>query len=697
MTPFDVEKLPPIPQVLLKLIEKCHQVDVSFNELTDIIQMDAALTAKVISVASSPAYTQLNETKDFKRLLAELGLGTIRTIATTSAVHLFFSRHDERADRILRQCWRNSLTTAHIARSLAQLTGCLPEDDAYAAGLLHNIGQLLLLKKSPDDYLKVVSDTCIDTAVEEQRRFGITSVEAGAKLIGEWQLDSFLEDAVRYQQETTQSILDASCLVKLINFACKLSERREPLEQLVNDGKLLFGLNRPQLDELLSQIDGEIQQRGEQQGIALEAITSKSETEARVHNEQVHLELACQVRNIGLLDSVCQHLNTGCDLEDTLRVVCQDLNILFGLPRSICFLYSAESNQLTAAEGNNGKQNEFLIPVEQGRSLLADTILQKQLNFSLVSATQESLTVADQQLIKLLDGEGILCIPLITKQQVIGVLVASITKQSIPKLKHQQRLISYFANEAARVIQHWQQLLIEQQQLLAIEHARLLEHTGKLLHEAYNPLSIINNYLQLLAGKLGEEHAAQSELAILTEEVERVAGILMRMKDLPQADDIPQGEVDLNVLIQDLLSIFRTSLFASHSIQETVSLDSAMPPVLGNRNSLKQVITNLVKNAVEAMPDGGAIRLATRGQVNVDGELFVELTISDTGQGMTNDTMNNLFKPMDSTKGKGNAGLGLSIVKKLISDMRGTICCKSEMSGGTEFQILLPMKKKDQI
>ena len=697
ITLFDVEKLPSIPQVLLKLIEKCHQVDVSFTELADIIQMDAALTAKVISTASASANARLKEARDFNRLLAELGLSTIRTIAITSTVHLFFSQHDTQSNRIQQQCWHHALTTAHIARSLAQLTNYPSEDEAYNAGLLHNIGQLLLLRKSPGIYFKIISETDTDVTAKEQQQFGINSIEAGVRLTSEWQLDSFLQDALRYQQEPTKSILDTPRLVRLINFAYKLSRRTQPLEQLAHDGKRLFGLNRPQLDELLSQVDNEIQQRGEQLGIALTATTSESEVEAALQDEQVNLELARQVRNIALLDSVRQHLGAGRDLESTLQIIQQDLNILFGLSHCLCFLYNPEENQLTVAGGHfdtHDRQSEFLIPVEQGRSLLAETLLQKQPCFSLIPSTQESLAVVDQQLIRLLEGEGILCLPLITEQQTIGVLVTGITKQRLPELKQQQRLMTYFANEAARAVEHWQRLLAEQQQLLALEHARQQKHTSKLLHEANNPLGIINNYLQLLATKLGEDHAAQSQLTILKEEIERVTGILMRMKDLPQAENIPQGEVDLNALVQDLLSIFRTSLFISHSIQESISLDDTIPPVLGNRNSLKQVITNLVKNAVEAMPEGGSIQLDTRGPINVGGELFIELIVADSGPGMADDTIKNLFKPIASTKGSTNSGLGLTIVKKLIADMRGTISCRSQVNGGTNFQVLLPMKER---
>ncbi len=120
-----------------------------------------------------------------------------------------------------------------------------------------------------------------------------------------------------------------------------------------------------------------------------------------------------------------------------------------------------------------------------------------------------------------------------------------------------------------------------------------------------------------------------------------------------------------------------------------MNLDSQLERNQSNRNSFKQILTNLLKNAVEAMPEGGNIIVSTLACVNVNGADFVEVIVKDTGTGIPNNILKNLFKPLKSTKGKGNSGLGLSITKTLITDAKGTISCKSNKSG-TEFQILLP-------
>ncbi|MCB1903609.1 MAG: HDOD domain-containing protein, partial [Gammaproteobacteria bacterium] len=191
---YDVGQIPSIPHVLLKLIEACHAVDVSFEELSDIIQKDAGLCAKVIAVANSPAYAQWNDVKDFNRLLVVLGLNTIKTIAITTAVHQFFSQFNTEMGRWVGGFWRHSLSCAYAAKLLARLTGYEPADEAYLAGLLHQVGQLVLLKKEPDQYPELLLNAQNDRELTglERELFGISGNEVGAQLVHDWDPDSML-------------------------------------------------------------------------------------------------------------------------------------------------------------------------------------------------------------------------------------------------------------------------------------------------------------------------------------------------------------------------------------------------------------------------------------------------------------------------------------------------------------------------
>ena len=144
-------------------------------------------------------------------------------------------------------------------------------------------------------------------------------------------------------------------------------------------------------------------------------------------------------------------------------------------------------------------------------------------------------------------------------------------------------------------------------------------------------------------------------------------------------------------MLTELSQIFQSSILANHDIQLKLDLDSELSPVLCNANALKQVYTNLIKNSVEALSEKSEIMVYTQDQVNVDGQTYVEISVVDNGPGIRPAVLNQLFKQVQTEKGHDHAGIGLSIVKKLVTEMSGSISCRSNTKG-TRFQILLPNK-----
>ena len=106
----------------------------------------------------------------------------------------------------------------------------------------------------------------------------------------------------------------------------------------------------------------------------------------------------------------------------------------------------------------------------------------------------------------------------------------------------------------------------------------------------------------------------------------------------------------------------------------------------GNENRLKQVVLNLIKNAIESMYNGGTVLVEMR----VNSGSLIELSITDEGSGMTSETIENLFQPFYTTKTTGT-GLGLPFVKKVIEEHDGEIVVESELNKGTRFSVQLPI------
>jgi HD-like signal output (HDOD) protein/signal transduction histidine kinase len=693
---FDAGQLPSIPQVLLKLIEACHKVDVSYQELADIIQMDAGLSAKIIAVANSPAYAQWNDVKDFNRLLVVLGLNTIKTIAITSAVHQFFSQFNPELGRWMGTFWRYSLTSAYSAKALAKLTGYESVDEAYLAGLLHRIGQLVLLRKRPQEYPDMLLGLRSEVELEARERelFGSTGTEIGALISREWDPQSFLSDAILCQRAPAEAVLDTPRLVKLVNFTHKLAEQSLEPEVLYHEAELLFGLSQPVIEELLQEVDSNVARAAEGLGIKLDD-SNGVETDFYADGEEVRLALARQVRKFALLDGVRQHLDGTEQLSDTLVAIFQDLKILFGLSRCICFLLDNDSRCLLAEAGNvadSARVGEFRVRMEPGISLVSEALLLRAPLSSFDQQVAELSSVVDGQLCKLLDCSGMVCIPLVRGDSEIGVLVAGVDAAASQTLANQKSLLDCFADAASSAVQQRRRLLEEGAEMLQQERRKQQSEIKKLVHEANNPLAIIKNYLQVLSHKLGDQQGVQEQFAILNEEIERVGNLILRMREPATGADLPQGAVDINGLITDLLEIFRLSQFERLGIREDLALDAAVPPIVSSRSSIKQVLTNLLKNATEAMPDGGEIELSTRDRVNVNGRQYIELRVADSGPGIPPQVMAKLFTPLQSSKGREHSGLGLTIVKNLVSDVGGSISCSNKKKGGAEFVILLPRR-----
>jgi signal transduction histidine kinase len=111
----------------------------------------------------------------------------------------------------------------------------------------------------------------------------------------------------------------------------------------------------------------------------------------------------------------------------------------------------------------------------------------------------------------------------------------------------------------------------------------------------------------------------------------------------------------------------------------------------GDAYILKQILVNLVKNAIEALTEGGQIEIVNRGHVNRDRKLYLELVVGDNGPGLSAEVLANLFSAVRSTKDGAHHGLGLSIVHSLVKKLQGLITCRSGKTG-TTFEILLPAR-----
>ncbi len=212
--------------------------------------------------------------------------------------------------------------------------------------------------------------------------------------------------------------------------------------------------------------------------------------------------------------------------------------------------------------------------------------------------------------------------------------------------------------------------------------AAIGELSTYIAHEIRNPLFAIGGFANSLLRTAGLDPSGREKAAIILEESQRLDGILKSILNFSKPVESPMGEFDLGQVASQTVKIMSMGDGNRH-IETKLSIKEGLPHARGNADLVKQSLINLIKNAQEAMPDGGIITVSVR---KTAGNL--ELAVQDTGTGIAPKVLERIFNPFFSTKSKG-AGLGLAMTKKLIEDMGGKLEVRSQVGKGTLVRVLL--------
>ncbi len=233
----------------------------------------------------------------------------------------------------------------------------------------------------------------------------------------------------------------------------------------------------------------------------------------------------------------------------------------------------------------------------------------------------------------------------------------------------------------------------EEHQMRADRIASFKTMASGLAHEIRNPLSGILGAAQLLSKELKNQPDWKELSQIIVQETQRVDKLVAQLMNLSRPRAMQKEAVNINGLLHDLVILQKSAL--SNNIIITENYDPSLPPILIDRELIKQVFVNLIKNAVEVLPNGGLIQI--RSRVNNDFGLktpvrktqFLAVDIEDSGEGISEEQMTKIFVPFFTTKATGT-GLGLPLCYQIVEEHQGDFRIESK-PGKTVFSVYLPL------
>src|SRR5919204_1528605 len=225
-----------------------------------------------------------------------------------------------------------------------------------------------------------------------------------------------------------------------------------------------------------------------------------------------------------------------------------------------------------------------------------------------------------------------------------------------------------------------------------------LAATGRLAasiaHEINNPLEAVQNALYLLERSVGAKGGGHEYLEIAARETQRMSRILRQMLGFYRQTET-MAATDLNGLVQEAEGLV-TKRLRERGVQIVNELEPELPKVQASADQLKQVLLNLLLNAADSMPAGGTITVSTQagagGRTQGVGRDAFQIQVRDTGQGIPDDMLAQIFEPFFSTKPGKGTGLGLWVSQGIVQNHGGTMRVRSRVGRGTTFTITLPVQ-----
>ena len=529
-------------------------------------------------------------------------------------------------------------------------------------------------------------------------------------MVASWFVTLFLSNAL-------QRIISRP-IFQLAETAAAVSAEKNYSMRAAKRGNDEMGKLIDRFNEMLGQIqkrDSELQQAHDKLELRVEERTRDLRDEI-VERKRTEMELKQQFVRISLLNQITQAISDRQDTDSILHVVLRQLEDHMGLDLGMIALLDPKTASLNVAALR--VKNSLL--AEQFDVHEGSVVPMAETGFQLCEKGQTiyfpdtiKSTAPFVERLAVTGWRAAAAVPLMVEEKLFGILIAARIKadtfssgdceflrmlsEHVALAAHQSRLHKELET-AYNELRQTQATVLQQERLKALG-----QMASGIAHDVNNALSPVVGFADIiLNGEFGLDTKAKKYLKYIRTAGEDIAHIVARLREFYRTRDEKEAlhELNINTLVEQVVEMTRPRWrdipqSSGVTIEVQTDLTPDILPLPGIESEIREAFTNLVLNAVDAMPKGGKITLRSRTMRQPNDAKYaryVVVEIADDGMGMDEETRKRCLEPFFSTKGKRGTGLGLAMVYGVMKRHEGTIEIQSEPGKGTTFRLLFPVR-----
>ncbi len=721
-----LDSLSTLPQVAAGFLPHITGAHTDPSALTDIIESDPALTAKILSLAHACGVTFTSPKPSVAQAVSKLPLAVIRDAVLSIRVFQAFDvNYDPDSKRLLprKQLAFHALATACCAKSIAKII--LTEQDcdlAFSAGLLHDIGKLAIDEAMPKSFEKIVEyakANSVSMAAAEQKHLGLDHTIIGKRLAEKWDLPEEVTNAIWLHHSDAEVLPDdipAAKIARIVSLADSIARQcaigqSGSCDCLSSTAQLMasLGLSQDQLDEIRKNLAQQVYHRGDLLGLNDKTGPASwcdmiSQTAADLARDNTRLSednrtYAASSSHIDFFEQFFTSVDPNNAPIDIAAVFARLWQKHYQTGPVVVYLCDDPSEPLldVATVDNSSQVDTAVVTVPTDTDPIPDSLRKE---FAIIPATDCTSWIF-QQIPLVIDTSKVFIAPLLAGTKVVGAVIFE--KRLPGGLDRQLSVFSLTSAVAANVIAL--SLASQRQGRLAERFVELLgrlrdtreklaastvltgiaEMAAGAGHEMNNPLSVISGRVQLLMESEDDDNKKQM-LKQIMDRSDEMSQIITDMMSFARPKDPAAAAHPIQKLLDAAVSQ-TTQAHELTAMEVTYNAIDQLGEVFTDADQIVTAIAAVLSNALDSYKGGS-------GPITIDGSRqqgTVTIRISDTGCGMAPETLEKAFQPFFSDKLAGRKrGMGLALAMRLIELNNGSIQIQSKLEEGTTVMITLP-------